>query len=536
MYEIILTFLFGAFVVLPSGGFAIVSTLLLRRALTMAKSPLRVSLPLVIASSWVAFGLSLYSFFVDFSWGWYALAIFVVTGGCAQRFVIPYWPSDGPPPGTAEAEEIDNAVRDFLSKLNDNSRETSAPVPWRIKIVLQLVRAFAVVCVLLFFYVVFASIFKGMSSDVTDLYERLGPSSNLVDLLERSLEYWPYLVAYVGCLALGWASRFVAARVTIPDTRVVYRIGQSLYGVAFVSFWFAIVTLFVDGWPRAIGPEGYFAIFAFFFATSPWALALTRPSLLPSLDKLRALDPRPPILYLRSFVRESRRAARRSLWMRPLTKMRLAMNLAETAIGSKFDDRATSDAMRRTLEHRGIFGRLSIRNVAQSIVSGRGTMFDEQLVVANIMNRFGPYIGIARPGEVFLWGDVGSAKKRLPNDEWHELMQRLFAESAAIVIEAGSASQGLMWEIGQIVEMVSPQKVLLIASPNDHDYEQFHIAAQHVFPAGLPLPRPISRFVIFDDKWHPRILRELDIEDAITQTSCEVILQPFIEQCGLSAA
>jgi len=296
-------------------------------------------------------------------------------------------------------------------------------------------------------------------------------------------------------------------------SRKSFSVGISIYAFGLLMAFYSIASA-VTGWfPIADGAIWFILTFGVAVVAVDLGKTFMRPHLFASASDVRKNDPRPPVLYLRSFSRESRSAMWVKLFRQPKSYFRFADEMASWRIHKAFTNVRGS-----------IVGPLTWKNLIQSLTSGR-SVFDEQLVIANIMNRIGPYIAIARPGETEYWSDVGSAKERVSDSEWQRVVLNLIEESAAIVIEAGS-STGLLWEIQQVVETVPGTKVLLIVPDSDHEYERFCKITGDIFRHRLQPNRPISRLVTFNRDWWPITLPVPRLDE----TSSLKALSPFIEQ------
>jgi hypothetical protein len=74
----------------------------------------------------------------------------------------------------------------------------------------------------------------------------------------------------------------------------------------------------------------------------------------------------------------------------------------------------------------------------------------------------GPVIAIGRPGD--LAPPVGASRLYVPNDAWRKVVLGLMDE-AALVVVATSRSQGVIWEIEQLIERQHLDKTVFVVSP-----------------------------------------------------------------------
>ncbi|MGH7158424.1 MAG: hypothetical protein ACREGD_05180 [Candidatus Saccharimonadales bacterium] len=219
-------------------------------------------------------------------------------------------------------------------------------------------------------------------------------------------------------------------------------------------------------------------------------------------DDILAKDPRPPILYLRSFNKELEKATykgRFSQWR----------NLQSPDGAYLFSVKPG----------RTLYGARSFR---RSLFGSKRSMFDEQMVFADVLNRIGPYIAIGRPTETFENMDLGAAKKFVSDDKWQDAVIQWLSRCAAVVLEAGD-SDGLSWEMRRIVERVEPTRLLMILPSKEEDYEAFRRRAAGIFPLPLPDKKAASRLLTFDGEWRPVELQNVNLTLADT-------LEPFFEQ------
>jgi hypothetical protein len=163
-----------------------------------------------------------------------------------------------------------------------------------------------------------------------------------------------------------------------------------------------------------------------------WARATAR--------RLRARDPRPPILYLRSFE----------------------------------DD----DLRIPTI--------VSARRPFLELFAARGSdSFEES--IAWQLAPFGPVIAVGRPGRSLR--SLGAARDHLPDDVWRERVSELMTAARAIVTTIGS-TDGLRWEVARLVAGGHLPKTLFVLPPAPVDAlrDRWRFTANAVAQFGLPVP------------------------------------------------
>ncbi len=329
------------------------------------------------------------------------------------------------------------------------------------------------------------------------------------------------------------ASKTFKVSFTVAERPAMRKIARTTGIAGFALFSLLFVALFVPPLHfYGLSLEAGFVALGLTLVLLNISAALRRPLLLPTAVDVLRRDTRAPVLYLRSFSRESRRATWRRMFRSLGGSFATAGRVAAALSG---DDKAENVDRILAASHRKSirYGGITFENIGQSLLSGRGQMYDEQLALANVMNGIGPYIGIARPSESTTWADVGAAKQRVSDDRWKDVVAELMAISALIVLEAGN-SLGLMWEVEQVVRIAPPRKVLLFLPDSDADYAAFIGHTRTMFPKALPALRCESRFIAFDETWTPQIL-PLDSWSAdpfAPFLSFDRVLHPFFKKNG----
>ena len=169
----------------------------------------------------------------------------------------------------------------------------------------------------------------------------------------------------------------------------------------------------------------------------------SRRRLPPDVRNFLALDGRPPVLYLRAFRQD------------------------ETALG-----------------FRGLHTR------------------EEHLVRG--LSRVGPTVAVGRPEENTT--PLGATRLYISDDDWQPVVTSLLGLASLVVLAVGR-SPGIQWELETAVRVVTPERLLLLVTP-DTDIKMLRQA----LPAGLPdelLPavpdggRSVSTVACFGPDWKP---------------------------------
>jgi hypothetical protein len=214
-----------------------------------------------------------------------------------------------------------------------------------------------------------------------------------------------------------------------------------------------------------------------FLAASYWSFRRARKHAAVLADDVLAKDTRAPILYLRSF-----------------------------------DDEAQDN-------HPSAILNASHTNIAESTPAWGPR---EQDALAAVLARIGPYVAIGKPGEPL--PELGAARTYVSDAAWQAKIQEWLERAHLVILRAG-ATQGLRWELSELVRRIDPRRVLVILPTSAEHYSAFTTWANEVLPQRLPASLPAERLICFDEVWHPKTLPP--------RTSITKTLQPFLAQNGI---
>jgi DNA uptake protein ComE-like DNA-binding protein len=192
----------------------------------------------------------------------------------------------------------------------------------------------------------------------------------------------------------------------------------------------------------------------------PWYLVTVslyrrarRRALLPATE-LTKRNPRPIILYLRSFL----------------------------------DDKIKMRA-------RAVNGRSFLETVVK-------IPFEE--VITDHLWRYGPVVAIGKPGDTL--PPLGAARDYVSDGSWHQKVEQLMAQASIIVVVVGR-TEGLAWELTKIIELGLTRKLVLLLPPVQVDDllndlpARWDSLCEHASKVGLRVPRNIdlrrTRAVVF---------------------------------------
>jgi TM2 domain-containing membrane protein YozV len=164
----------------------------------------------------------------------------------------------------------------------------------------------------------------------------------------------------------------------------------------------------------------------------------------PSASQLLEQDPRPPVVFLRSFQDDDR------ILLRPP----------------------------------GLSGRLI------SLLFGYIMAISPEQELAMIMSCIGPVVAIGKPGEPL--PELGAARLYVGDDEWRDTIGNLIRTARLVLIRAGS-TQNLWWEIEQALTLLPLQRVLLVSLETDAQTDAFDRRFASTFGAPIAPPAPQDR-------------------------------------------
>jgi hypothetical protein len=213
------------------------------------------------------------------------------------------------------------------------------------------------------------------------------------------------------------------------------------------------------------------------FAASYWSFRRARKHAAVLADDVLAKDTRAPVLYLRSFDDEEQ----------------------DNRLGAVLNARHT--------------------NIAGSTPAWGPR---EQDALAAVLARIGPYIAIGKPGEPL--PELGAARTYVSDAAWQAKIHQWLEHARLVILRAG-ATQGLRWELSELVRRSDPRQLLVILPTSAENYSAFTKWANEVLPQPLPASLPEERLLCFDEAWLPT---RLPPRTSITKT-----LAPFFAQNGI---
>jgi TM2 domain-containing membrane protein YozV len=178
----------------------------------------------------------------------------------------------------------------------------------------------------------------------------------------------------------------------------------------------------------ALVPFVYLAGIAILHLRSSWKYEA------PSAEELLRQDPRPPVVYLRSFA---------------------------------IDDEIVSTDV-------GRYTRLLTKLHYTAMAS-------PEQELAWIMARVGPVVAIGKPGERL--PQLGAARLYVDDEHWQDTIDALMTRSALVVVRAGN-TPNLWWEIERAMARQRPERVIIVVLGPEARWAEFHRRFTEAF--GVP--------------------------------------------------
>lgn len=220
-----------------------------------------------------------------------------------------------------------------------------------------------------------------------------------------------------------------------------------------------------------------------------WLHRLGRRLRAPSAEERLARDPRPPVLYLRSF-------------------------------------RADSKAARHT---------------SGSLIPLYGVATEEEQV-AMAVDCIGPLLAIGQPGERL--PQLGASRIYVGDSSWQAKVRELIRSSALVLLRVGQ-TEGLRWEVGTCVREGDPERTVFLLPKKRKVYDEFRQTTAEFFSHALPdLPQvgllrrakgSIGGVLWFERGWRPCITpvsRKLMNRGHPAAVELADILAPVLRRAG----
>jgi hypothetical protein len=133
----------------------------------------------------------------------------------------------------------------------------------------------------------------------------------------------------------------------------------------------------------------------------------------------------------------------------------------------------------------------------------------EEEELADIFRSVGPLVAVADPGDTLPY--AGAQRLQIDSMQWRERVASLMSAASLVLIRVGGTS-GIWWELEHAVKKLHPERLVLLLPLSKRRYETFQRKAESLFPSALPayqgrrIPSTTLRSVmVFDADWTPHI-------------------------------
>lgn len=134
-----------------------------------------------------------------------------------------------------------------------------------------------------------------------------------------------------------------------------------------------------------------------------------------------------------------------------------------------------------------------------ALISPAAAVHSWEAHVAGLLGHFGPFVAIGRPGEPL--PELGASRMYVSDDEWKSKVYDLLKQCKLAVLRGGR-TEGLRWELGEIVTLLKPHQILLVMPNKSAQRKEFRVWANDVLPKPIP-ENANAPFMMFDDSWTP---------------------------------
>lgn len=133
----------------------------------------------------------------------------------------------------------------------------------------------------------------------------------------------------------------------------------------------------------------------------------------------------------------------------------------------------------------------------------------DERVLVDALAHAGPVVAIGCPGERL--ARLGAARMYVGDDEWQNVMGSILKRARLVILRAGFTA-GFWWEVKRVSECVPPERVLIYLhgwiDPDgvgrEATWQDFRTTAEGVLPCRLPESGGGASFLSFGPGWTPR--------------------------------
>jgi hypothetical protein len=168
-------------------------------------------------------------------------------------------------------------------------------------------------------------------------------------------------------------------------------------------------------------------------------------------------------------------------------------------------------------------------------------LLTEEESLARALNQIGPCVTIGIPGEEL--PELGCSRLYVSKEvEWQNKVEELMNNARLVVLRAGN-SNGLFWEMEKAKQILSPEKLLIVAAidpEGGNEYRQFCIEVNKRMGLTLPplhgqpqMGSSLLGFIYFQQNWTPQSIMLRGTNDKSVRRTIELTLDPVLKQLGV---
>lgn len=181
------------------------------------------------------------------------------------------------------------------------------------------------------------------------------------------------------------------------------------------------------------------------------------------------------------------------------------------------------------------------KGIAPSLPHLQETLETEEEQLARAIGDIGPFIAIGHPGESL--PTLGASRIYVGDRDWQSSIVRYMTDASLVLIRIG-ATHGLLWEVEEAVRRVEPRRLVLLIPDDKSEYDRFLKATQDLFPCALPeYPEKgassstlgsLRGLIYFTENWHSRKIELTPPQVAgFLAGSLRIAFKPVYEHIGV---
>lgn len=143
-------------------------------------------------------------------------------------------------------------------------------------------------------------------------------------------------------------------------------------------------------------------------------------------------------------------------------------------------------------------------------------LLTEEERLAWVFREFGPFVALGSPVEES--APPGAGRMYALNGQWQAIVTELMVRARMVVLRVDDESEALMWEFLQAVTHLDPKQLLLLIPHHPEEYERFRRSINECQQLRYPLPvwprfslldsrKTVCGVIFFHAGWRPGVIR-----------------------------